>query len=581
MDRIRIFQVSIYFLAFCILARLFYWQFISSVSSSSDSFSQEIKLPAARGEIYTSDDFPLVANQEAFILYAKPNEISQDPRKVAKTVAPFLISEKYSTSEAKLTEDEQKQKDTETENKENEIAQKISNKKLFWVQLARKVSLLTKKKIDEFNIKGLGFDQDSKRFYPEASMSAHLLGFVGSNEDGDDTGYFGLEGYYNNQLKGKNGRIGQVKDPFGFPILVGKYRPLEPKKGSSLYLSIDRAAQFIVEEKLRQAVDKYGAKEGTVIVADPSSGNIIAMASYPTYNPSIFGEFSEDYFKNPSVADTYEPGSTFKLVTMAAALDLSLVTPNTVCDVCQGPRKIGGYEISTWNNKYYPNSTMTEVIQHSDNIGMTFVSEKLGVDRFYDYIDKFGFGKTTGLDLQEEASGFIRQKDDWKPIDLATASFGQGLAVTPIQMVQAVQAIANNGVAVTPKIVQKIKSQGTQEIVKPGGKHRVISPKTAAQLTEMMVNAVDQGEAKAFVPKGYRIAGKTGTAQIPVAGHYDPNKTIASFIGFAPANKPKFVMLVRFREPSSSVFGSETAAPTFFSIAKDLFGYWGISPEGK
>ncbi len=581
MDRLRIFQFLIYGAIVLIAIRLFYWQFISDVSSHSDAYANEVTIPATRGEILTSDGFPLVANQQAFILYGKPNEITQNQNDLAKKLAPFLISEKYATGSAQLSEEEIKQKDKEIEEEQNQIAEKITNKKQFWVQLARKVTLPLKTKIEALNIKGIGFEDDAKRYYPEASLSAHLLGFVGSDNLGDDTGYFGLEGYYNNILKGKNGRIGQLQDPFGLPILVGKYRPIDPKKGSDLQLSIDRTAQFIVEQQLRLDVEKYGAKQGTVIVADPTSGNIIAMASYPTYSPSIFGEYSDDFYRNPAVADTYEPGSTFKLITMAAALDLSLITPNTRCDVCSGPREIGGYKISTWNNKYNPNATMTEVIQHSDNIGMTFVSDKLGLDKFYDYINKFGFGKKTGIDLQEESPGVIRDKNDWKTIDLATASFGQGLAVTPIQMVQAVQAIANNGKLISPKVVKKVVSQASEELIKPQKVEQVISAKTAAQLTEMMVNAVEQGEAKAFAPKGYRIAGKTGTAQIPVAGHYDPNKTVASFIGFAPADKPKFVMLVRFTEPTASIFGSETAAPTFFSIAKRLFDYWQISPNSN
>lgn len=567
-----------YLLALAIVARLFYWQFLSPVFSGN-SQSQEIKIQAQRGEIYTNDNFPLVANQEAFVLFAKPKELKTGFEEIARKLAPLLISEKYATNTAQLTDDEKDKKQKEIDAKEKELVDKISQKNLFWVQLARKLTLPTKKTIDDFKTPGLGFEDDAKRLYPEGSMAAHLLGFVGSDDLGNDTGYFGLEGYYNNQLKGKAGRLGQISDPNGFPILVGKYRPIEPRKGSSLYLSIDRTAQFIAEQKLEQAVQKYGAKQGSVIIADPKSGNIIAMASYPNYTPQLFSEYSEDFYKNPAVADTYEPGSTFKLVTMSAAIDAGAVEPNTKCPVCTGPRQIGGYEISTWNKKYYPDSTMTEVIQHSDNVGMTYVADKLGLDKFYEYIHKFGFSKKTGIDLQEESEGTIRNKDDWRPIDLATASFGQGIAVTPLQMVQAVQTIANGGKLISPKIVKKVKSNNTEEIIKPDRQEQVISPKTAAQITEMMVNAVENGEAKAFVPKGYKIAGKTGTAQIPLSGHYDPNKTIASFIGFAPADNPKFVMLVRFTEPTSSIFGSETAAPTFFSIAKDLLTYWGVSPK--
>lgn len=582
MDRLRVFQIIILIVAGAVVTRLFYWQFIAKVEGVESQLEDEQVLPAERGEIYTADGFPAAANQEAFLIYGKPNEIKEKPEAIAKILAPYLIVEKppeHAESTASFDVDWEKQKEEAIKAKEEDLVKRLSNRSLFWVLLARKVPLEIKEKIESYKILGLGFEGDQKRFYPEASMAANLLGFVGSDKFGQDTGYFGLEGYFDRQLRGKPGRLGQETDPFGFPILVGKYRPIEPKKGASIYLTIDRTIQFMVEEKLRQAVEKYQAKEGTVVIQDPKTGNIIAMATSPTYNPTFWPQYEEKLYKNPVVADTYEPGSTFKLIAMAAALDLSLVTPDTHCEVCTGPRKIGGFEISTWNKKYYPDSTMAEVLEHSDNIGMTYVADKLGVGRFYDYIKKFGFGKITGINLQEEAMGFVREEEDWKPIDLATASFGQGLAVTPIQMVQAVSVIANSGKLIGPRVVNKIEDNGNIDEVEIEKGKQIISSKTAAQLTEMMVGAIEVGEARAFAPKNYRIAGKTGTAQIPLAGHYDPNKTIASFVGFAPADDPKFVMLVRFTEPTSSPFGSETAAPTFFAIAKELFNYWGIAPK--
>ena len=579
MDRIKAVQIFIFVIAIMIVARLFYWQFIAKVQGNFESIISEDNLPAARGEIYDSQGFPLVTNQEAFLIYGKPHDLKQSPKDIAQKIAPYLISEKYATASAGLSEDEQKAKDAEIKTKEEELTNRLATKTLFWVQLSRKITKDAKEKIQAMNIAGLGFEADQKRFYPESSMAAQLLGFVGSDKFGVDTGYYGLEGYWDRRLRGKSGRLGQETDPFGFPILVGKYRPIEPQKGASLYLTLDRSIQFMVERSLKQAVEKYGARDGTVIVADPKTGGILSMATYPTYNPAVWQEFDEKFYKNPAVADTFEPGSIFKIVVMSTALDVSVVEPITRCDVCSGPRQIGGYEISTWNKKYYPNSTMTEIIQHSDNVGMTFVSEKLGIDKFYDYIKKFGFGQRTDIDLQEESTGYVREKKDWKVIDLATASFGQGIAVTPIQMVEAVLIIANKGKLLTLHLVDKIVDGQKEEKVKAQGERQVISPKTAAQMTEMMVNAVENGEARAFAPKGYRIAGKTGTAQIPVAGHYDPNKTIASFVGFAPADDPRFVMMVRFSEPSSSPFGSETAAPTFFGIAKELFNYYGIAPK--
>lgn len=579
MDRLRFLQVIIFVFAFAILCRLFYWQFLSPVEKRQLENESMNEIPAPRGEILSSDKFPLATNQEAYLLYGNPKLLKEDVGKIAKQLAPLLVTEKFATVSAQSADNLQDEKQKAIEQKELEVSQKLSNSRLFWIQIQRKIPSRVKQQIEQLNFSGLGFERDDTRFYPEASMAAQLLGFVGSDKFGSDTGYFGLEGYYNRILKGKPGKNIGSFDPLGFPILTGRFISNIPKKGTTLLTTVDRTVQFIVEQRIKESVEKYDAKDGTVIVMDPRNGNILAMATYPAYNPSSFQDFDEKLFNNPAVADNYEPGSTFKVVAMSAALDTNTVTPQTECDKCSGPRLIGGYEISTWNKKYYKNSTMTDVIIHSDNVGMSFVGEKLGLDKLYNYIKKFGFGKQTGIDLQEESPGVLREKRDWHEIDLATASFGQGIAVTPIQIVQAVGTIANGGKLNVPKIVQAFISNDKQEQIDPKPQVQVISAKTAAQITEMLVNAVDNGEAKAFKPKGYRIAGKTGTAQIPLAGHYDPNKTIASFVGFAPANDPKFVMLVRFTEPSSSPFGSETAAPTFFKIAYDLFNYFGISPE--
>ena len=579
MDRLRILEIIFFIVAAIIIFRLFYWQFLAKNSFDFDAFLIESEIPASRGEILASDGFPLVTNQESFLIYAKPHELGKNPQEIAQSLAPFLISEKFTTDSARLSDSDKEQMKDEVEIKEKELKNKLSDKNLFWVQLARKVTLDIKKKVEEKKIPGIGFVQDEKRFYPEASMAAQLLGFVAFDKVGRDTGYFGLEGFWDRKLRGKPGRLGQEQDPLGLPILVGQYRPIPAKQGSSLHLSIEREIQFMVEDKLRKAVEKYGAKDGTVIVAEPKSGKILAMVTIPTYDPALRGEFDESLYKNPAVADTFEPGSIFKPITMAAALDSKSVEPNTRCNVCSGSRQVAGFEISTWNKKYHPDSTMTEVIQNSDNVGMTFVAEKLGVKNFLSYVEKFGFGQKTGIDLQEESTGVLRPDEEWKQIDLFTASFGQGIAVTPIQLVQAISAIANHGLLISPKVVEKVVDNGSEEKIKPEREIQVISPETALQVTEMMVNAVEKGEARFVAPKGYRVAGKTGTAQIPIAGHYDPNKTIASFIGFAPADDPKFVMLVRFSQPSSSPFGSETAAPTFFEIAKELFIHFGIPPE--
>ncbi len=578
MNRLNLLYVIIIVIAVAILSRLFYWQFLSDVEKRIPSDLNPEEIPAPRGEILSSDNYPLATNEEAYLIYATPKVI-KDPVQTASDIAPYLLPDLFATVSASSDSNLVAQKDLKVKEVEKTILEKLTNESLYWVLLKRKITSASKNKIAALKINGLGFERDDRRFYPEGSMAAQVLGFVGSDKFGNDTGYFGLEGYYNRILKGKPGRSSNNLDPKGFPILTGKLNSTQPQEGTSLVTTIDRSVQFIVEKNLEAAVEKYGARDGTVIVMDPKSGDILAMATYPSYDPASFQEYKQELYRNPAVADNYEPGSTFKVITMSSALDLNLVTPSSRCNVCTGPRAIGGFEISTWNKKYYPNSTMTDIIAHSDNVGMTFVSQKLGLDRFYNYITKFGFGKLTGIDLEEESPGVVHPKSDWREIDLATAAFGQGLAVTPIQIAQGVAAVANGGRLVSPRIVSGTLTKGKTQQYPQSQQVQVISSRAASQMTEMMVNAVDRGEAQAFKPKGYRIAGKTGTAQIPVSGHYDENKTIASFVGFAPVHEAKFVMLVRFTEPTSSPFGSETAAPTFFKIARELFNYYGIPAD--
>jgi len=264
---------------------------------------------------------------------------------------------------------------------------------------------------------------------------------------------------------------------------------------------------------------------------------------------------------------------------MAAALDAGVVEPDTKCDICDGALKVDKYFIETWNKKYYPESTMTDVIVHSDNVGMSFVSQKMGYDLMYDYLEKFGIGSLTGIDLQGESSVQLRKKGTWNIVDLVTSSFGQGIATTPIQMLRASSVVANKGVMVTPKVVKAIELDGWQQDVKNEEKVRVISKEASEKMTSIMVESARHGEAQWTNLKGFSVAGKTGTAQIPIAGHYDAEKTIASFVGFAPANNPKFIMLVTLKEPQSSQWASETAAPLWYSIARDLFIFFGIQPE--
>ena len=544
------------FLLFIILIRLFYWQVIRkddlTVRAEQQHFDS-YKVLAKRGGILFTDRSTLVSNKPIYLLFAEPKIISnKDKQMIAKKLNEFFQDE-------------------------NDYLEPLV-RDLYWVPLKRNIDIESKKKIEELKLPGVGFEQSYTRFYPEGSSSASLLGFVGSDSKGDPTGYFGLEGAYNGELRGIGGNITQEKGPLGIPLLIGRFLGSSGQDGNNLELNLDRVVQFITESSLKKGIEKYGAKSGSVVIMEPATGNIVAMASFPNYDPAEYDLYPKEYYRNTVVADSYEPGSTFKVLTMASAINENLVTPDTICDICSGPIEIGGFTIKTWNGKYYENTTLKDVIIHSDNTGMVYVAKKLGVDKFYSYIENFGMGNLTNIDLQDESSPDLRPKSAWREIDLATASFGQGIAVTPIQMVRAVSTIANGGNLMEPHLVKKISGESELYEIRPKVVRQVISESTAKIVTEMMVAAVEEGEAKVFVPKGFKIAGKTGTAQIPVAGHYDPTKTIASFVGFAPAHDPKFVMLVVYNQPSSSIFGSETAAPTFFEIAKQLFPYYKIAP---
>jgi len=544
-------------------ARLFYWQVFSFESLTAIAEGQHwisFEIPAKRGEILANDGLPLVANKEAFLLFASLPEIKDEINKVADTLAPLLDEENISTMAGLLKE-------------------RLGRSDLVWVPLKHKISRETKKQIESLSLPGLGFEEEQDRSYPEGSSSAHLLGFVGSDINGVEKGYFGLEGYYDLELKGRPGLLRREKDASGKPILIGDIEREKERDGRTLLTTLDRTIQFLIDEKLKDGLQRYGAVSGSVVVMEPQTGAILGMASLPGYDPENYVSFDKSLYSNPVVASSYEPGSTFKVLVMSAALNEGVVKPETRCDQCSGPRVISDYTIKTWNEKYFSDSTMTEVIQHSDNVGMVFVGEKLGKEKMVSYLEKYGFGKPTGIDLEDEASPKLRPTSEWKQIDLATTSFGQGIAITPIQMIRAVASIANGGKLVTPFLVQKVITESGETEIKPKQSEEVLKSSTTMMMTEMMVNAVEEGESKWAKPKGYRIAGKTGTAQIPVAGHYDKDKTIASFVGFAPADDPKFVMLVTLREPTSSPWGAETAAPLWFDIAKEIFTYYGIQPN--
>lgn len=575
--KIRILSVVFITLFIGLILRLFYWQVIKGKSLSQEAklqYSSSKVTSAPRGNIKAADGSFWAVRTPAWLLYANGTEIEISRREIANKLADILVTDREdpkSLLDEAIRDEAIRDEAIRIEN--------VLNKKGSYIPLKQKASTEVKNNIEALKISGIEFDPQEIRYYPEASSSAQILGFVGKDEDGADIGYFGLEGYYNLPLSGKSGYLGREKDAHGAPILINGTQKVSAVSGVDLITTIDKRIQILAEEKLKEGVEKYGAKGGSVTIMNPNTGAVLAMASLPSYDPGKYWEYGDSYFKNPVISNSFEPGSIFKVVVMAAGLDTKVIKPDTECDICGAPLKLDKYFIKTWNNEYTENINMTDVLVHSDNVGMSYIGQKLGADNLYDYLDKFGFGKPTGIDLQGESAPKLREKGTWNVVDLATTSFGQGIAVTAIEMIRAVSVIANGGYLITPKVVDKIEGDGWQEQTKTDAPQRIISEESARGTTRMMVEAVDRGEAQWVKIPGFSVAGKTGTAQIPVAGHYDATNTNHSFVGFAPANKAKFIMLVTLQSPQTSPWAAETAAPLWFTIGRDLFPYLGIQPD--
>jgi cell division protein FtsI/penicillin-binding protein 2 len=512
----------------------------------------KLALSPKRGKIITSDNEELVANSKSFFVYYDKIKGELDQKAVSSVASVLQVDEAS-------------------------ISSKI-NKEAVWIPLAHFVKPEQAEQLKGIGGKSLGFIEEDARFYPEASMAAHITGFVGKDDNGYPKGYFGLEGKYNQELEGIAGYLVHERDALNNPILVGDYNKIPPVEGRDLILYIDRTMQFIAEEYLKNAIERYGAKGGTVTVMDPKTGGILALASYPSYYQLDYWKYPGIYYRNPAISDLYEPGSTFKVLVMAKAIEDDKVKPDDIYNET-GPVEKSGYTIRTWDNNYHGKISMTEILEYSSNVGMVYVSDLLGREGMLDLFSKMGFGSSIGIDLQEEAIVPVRKNEDWKEIDLATSSFGQGIVVTPMFLLSAISSLANDGIMMEPHIVKEIR-EGKGKIIQlaPKIRGRLFSKETSEKLREMMVASVLHGEAKWKIPQGYRIAGKTGTAQVAVQGKYDPSKTNASFVGFLPADNPKLSILVTLKEPTSSPWGSETAAPLFFSLAREYISYLNIRP---
>jgi cell division protein FtsI/penicillin-binding protein 2 len=448
-----------------------------------------------------------------------------------------------------------------------------------WVPIAPSVSRETGQELLAQGIGGVTVRPLWRLRYPEGTLASHTLGFTTMI-----TGYYGVEGFYDDMLRPKEVEWVAAVDVASVPI---PWQPIAgelPRRGVDLELTVDRTVQALVEEELKRAVWEYEAEGGTIIVMEADTFGILGMASLPAYDPERYtDQVDQDSppFEDPAISKQYEPGSVFKILTMAAALDSGIVAPRTTY-VDEGWIEVGGQTIRNATGKAYGESDMADIMIKSLNVGAAWLSKHMGPEVFYPYMRDFGIGERTGVDLAGEVSGQLWLPDDiehWHPSNLGTNSFGQGVAVTPLQMATAVATVANDGVRLRPRVVgRRIAPDGTISVHRELVVKRVISSETARQVSEMLVRAIEEGATRAKV-EGYRVAGKTGTAQIPIPGGYDPDGTIATFVGFGPVPDPKLVVLVKLDRPQTSPWASQTAAPTFQRLTSRLFTALGVPPN--
>ena len=444
-----------------------------------------------------------------------------------------------------------------------------------WLYLRRRLPEETARAIESLGVAGLGFETEAKRLYPNDTVGAHVLGFV--NDDG--IGQYGIEGRYDTLLRGVPGRLVVERDPRDRELAVGLRTARPPVSGTDLTLTIDLVVQTAAERELKAAMDKEHAIGGSVVILDPRDGAILALASYPSYDPAAVAKADPQALMDRAISSSFEPGSTMKAFTIAAAIDQGAVTPSTTY-VDKGCAVIGGRTLCNAGGKSYGTSTVTQILEHSANAGAVFVAQQLGAAPLRTYLEAFGFGTASGVDLAAEATGELRPLAEWYPVDLGTIAFGQGIAVTPLQLAAAYAAIANGGTIYRPYVVAARHDADGEHRTVPVAIRRPITPETAAALRTMLVSTVDNGIANLASIPHYSVAGKTGTAQIPSDdGRYIDDAYISSFAGFAPANDPRFVAVIVLERPQSKLLGTITAMTAFRNIAADALRNARLQPD--
>ncbi len=506
-----------------------------------------IPLASRRGTILDREGRELAVSLEAASAFAQPTAV-RDPGKAARELSRIL----------RLPA--------------SEILKKLQDRKSF-VWLKRRIDPDQAQAIKRLNLEGIHLIPESKRYYPKGELAAHVLGFVGT----DDRGLEGLEYHYDALLGGGPRWVVSFRDALGRTI----FREEEPNPGYDLKLTLDEFIQYIAERELKRAVEKAKALGGTVIVMDPRTGEVLALASFPTFDPNRYQAYPSASRRNRATVDVYEPGSTFKVIMAAAALEEGRVTPQERFYGEQGAIQVG--RITIRDHEPYGWLTFGEVLAYSSNVGAIKVGMKLGKSLFYSYISSFGFGSPTGIDLPGESRGLIRRPKSWSEVSLGALSIGQEIAVTPIQLATAMAAVANGGVLVRPFLVKEVIAPDGRvlKVTKPLRIRRVLSETTARALTGLLKMVVTEGTGKLAALEGYEVAGKTGTAQKldPATGRYSRTRLIASFVGFVPADAPRLLILVMIDEPQGEAWGGTVAAPTFREIALGALKYLKIPPS--
>ncbi len=515
-----------------------------------------------RGTVYDRNGRILAINIDVPSLFAISDKI-EDPKKTAKALAPLLKVAPHT-----LTEKFNREKD--------------------FVWIARKIDEDRLTKVEQLQLPGIEVLMESKRFYPKRALFGHIIGFVGI----DNNGLEGVEHKYDDSLKGKTGGVVVVRDAYGRSIYPKGFNYIPPSQGSSAVLTLDETIQHISMRELRHAVEKSGAKAGVALVMDPTHGAILSMAVYPPFNPNDIGLYQPAAWRNRAITDIYEPGSTFKIVTASAALEEKLVSPEEVINCEKGSYTVAGTIIH--DHEPMGSVPFYQVVAKSSNIGMIKVATRLGKAKLAAYAHAFGFGARRGIDLTGESPGLLRNTDLWSDRSLASIAIGQEVGVTAIQMISAVSVIANNGVLVTPHVVDRLTPASLDASFSPGNTNttgqvelpptplgsKVISEKTAKTMTQILERVVQMGTGRRAAILGFKVAGKTGTAQKmdPVTGLYSQKGVVSSFVGFVPAEKPALTILVMIDEPVGEKTGGEVAAPVFAAIGREALHYLKIPP---